>query len=83
MRFERKDCEFIAKDKAGKSYTIEVWVEQISVTDPTTGLHQVVNGPIEMRTASGEEVLSDLPGSYRILTGRGEVEVTSDDPDAP
>jgi hypothetical protein len=82
MRFERKDCEFIAKDKAGRSYTIEVWVEQIAVPDPKTGLHRVVDGPIEMRTATGDEVLSDSPGVYRILTRLGDVEVTSDDPDA-
>ena len=83
MRFERKDCEFIAKDKAGRSYTVEVWVEQIPITDRTFGLHQVVDGAIEMRTAGGDEVLFDSPGLYRIVTKLGEIEVTSEVPDEP
>jgi hypothetical protein len=83
MRFERKDWEFVAKDKGGRSYTIEVWVEQIPHTDRTTGLYQVLDGAVEMRTAGGEEVHYDSPGVYLIRTRYGEVEVAAEEVEVP
>ncbi len=64
---------FIAYDADGNEYTIYVFTKFI----------ERIEGRKSLNTSDGEAVDRIGKGRYRVLTGFGDVEVTSDDPAAP
>ena len=76
---------FVAKDSAGKKYTIHMYRKVIDTTHmQSTSRETTLGSLLTLQTSDGQHVNGIEKGSYEILhRNLGVIKVTSDDPKAP
>lgn len=80
---EERVKTFVAVDAEGNEYTIEVWQRYtLSKRRLNGGGGRKVPGVTALRTSDGHGVNWTEKGRYKLVTSGGEIDLTSDDPNA-
>lgn len=80
-QFEKRGA-FAALSADGTEYVIEKHVDVLISTELDGSTHRV-DGFTFLRTTEGERATARAKGKYTIHTFAGDIEVTSNDPNAP
>ena len=82
MKINRHVQTFHARSADGRAYVIHV-SQDFTTTDSFDGDLGLVPGLKSYRTQDGQRVNYREKGYYRIIGKIGDIDVTSDDPNAP